>query len=113
MPPCLNRIKDPVRAETFTGLDREHVICTIGARTDIKHFVSIPHLNLRLYPVPVEVSVQIISEPPLVKFEPHQDHAELNVDDGEWWIRWVVDDEPFIGFVNLRSLQANGEQQRI
>jgi|GEM_PF-3234403 len=112
MPVCVHRIRLPVRAETFTGVDRNNIVCTIGKRTDIKHFVSISHL--RLYPIPIEVSVQIASDPRALRFEQHEDHREINVDDSEWWITWVVDDgETFTGFVGLRSLKQDGREQSI
>ncbi len=67
MPPCERTLESAVEARTFTGPDETQVVCQIGARLDIKHFVWMQ--SLRSYPIYITSSSRIISDPRLIRFE--------------------------------------------
>lgn len=112
MAPCQKRIELPIRAESFTGLARDQVICDIGAHSGIKHFLHM--YNWRYYPVQVEVIAQVISEPPLIRFEQDALHPQIDVNDSEWSKADVLDPSEELDLsVNLQAVGPPGVEQMI
>ena len=112
MPKCENKCIGPVAAETHTGLTKKSVICDIGTRVDIKHFVTVK--NWLSYPAVIKLDARITSTPRLIHFEPHPDHTDVQVSDDGWEARCILpENQEYTFVVAVLSDRPNSKDQDI
>lgn len=112
MSKCDAMLNGALTAQTLTGPTTSKVICRIGNRNDIKHFVSVK--NRRAYSSEISVESSITSNPRFVHFEIDPDCPDAQVRRTSWQgTCYLASDEEYTFCVSLVSDNANDNPQHI
>jgi hypothetical protein len=111
MPQCELSLEASIKARTSIGPTETQVICRIGDRLDLKHYVWMK--NLHIFPVDITAFCRITSEPRVIRFKP-ADQPFPKVSEDRWSAICDLDtDEEMTFYVSVLSNRNDGTEQKI
>lgn len=111
MPQCERTLESSIQARTSTGPTESQAVCSIGTRTDIKHYVWMK--NLHIFPIDITAFSRITSEQRVIRFAlADQTFPQLSED--KWSAICELDtDEEMTFYVSLLSNRSDSTEQEI
>lgn len=107
---CEQKLETPIEASTFVGPDETTIICEVGGRDDLRHYVNLH--NLCDYPIDITPVARIQSDPRVLRFGAV--YPSGTVSDDNWTAILTLDkEESGTVYASLATASNDSTRQEI